>query len=408
MKFIKKGDSVAIRKQLLSIFFKISSVLLTFIFIKIYVLKLGTNNFGEYTLLHGYLLLLSTAVGSGFGVLALKINSLKKGFEMQSIATLVMSVAINILICLVVFFPINILYNIVPNEIIYSFITYSFSAFFFELIRSKSNGNIYILFKDMARSISMILAIYLFPNSSNVYLVSISSLFVLLLVLVYFLFLLYKFGTENGNSGNKFSFWSQYKSGLSVSLSSSAQILKVWIEVFLVGAFFNKSIVGLVSILQKLGQFIKLPLVALNADIAKSFVICISENNLSNALKAKIRISKYIGYLFSVLAVIILPIYLYFYEYELNFYNISLGLILIASNVVNIHFGPVGLFAQLSNLRDYYLRVTILIVFLSVILSLILINLLGIYSVILANLATALVWNSLIYRKIYSKFKFKF
>lgn len=370
---------------------------------KIFISEVGANEYGKFIITHGYLLLGSTILGNGYGLLSLKSSSLISEFDRNSFIKSLLSVSVNLLLFVLIILIANVHY-LLDGELIFSIIFYTYSTYLLELIRSKCTGNTYIFLKDMIRNLVIILVVVSFNVSDSMYLITISSLCIFCTTLIYFLFLLYKLGLKESNNTQFISF---YIKGGVISLTSGLQFIKSWVEIFMAGFFLNNSLVGLYSILQKLGQLVKLPLVTLNADIAKKITGVIANRQVTEKLKNDLKINKILGLLFGIGAFLFLPFYVSFYDYSITFSNIFLGTILIITNVVNVYFGPIGLFAQLSELRNYYFIITFLVIMLSIIIVTLFVSNLGIIILGMSCFIVGIIWNYSIHTIISKNYKIR-
>ncbi len=401
---LKNENSEILKKQIISICFKVSSVILTLILTKVFISVLGFERYGNYVLIHGYLIVLSAIIGSGYGVLFLKENTLTERFDYKIILKLLLAVFINITVVVVVIVLINTYFNLFSNELIYSVIFYSLNGFFVEFIRSKTNGNIYIFLKDVTRTLMLMILVIAIPNEKNIFLINVSSALALICIVIYLMFLFFKYGFVKTQSA--ITFQNLYINGGLISMVLSSQFLKIRLDIFLVDLFFNKTLVGMYDVLMKLGQIINLPQVALNADLAKQFANSIKLNEYNSNLKKRIKITKYLGYLAAFCCVLILPIYLNFYGYETNMNNLLLALLVIIIPLISCYFGPVGLFAQLSTLKNYFLKAQILTIISSSIITYLLVQPLGIFAIALTNASLLFLTNYFIHKKIKNKYNF--
>ena len=394
-----------LKKQILSVLFKILSILLTFVLTKFFISELGFQRYGDYVLINGYLIVVSALTGTGFGMFALKENASIKGFDHVLLLQLTLLVFINIIFFILLFLIINHHYNFCSQKLVYGIVSYSLSAFLIEIVRSKSNGNIYILFKDVSRSVLLLLFVFLIPSRDNVFLINLSSSIALLIILVYLAILFLRHGTDR--LSKVFSLKDMYFGSWSIALVAFSQFLKIRLDIFLAGFFFNKSIVGMYDVLMKLGQLIKLPEVALNADIAKQFAVSIKSNRFSKELKNKIKITKFLGYAFGTICIMGASFYLKFYGYDNSFDNIVLAALFWLANTVKWYYGPLGLFVQLSSLKRYFLGVILMSIVLTGLLSYVTVPFIGMFALAATNIVITIIWNHLVHAKIQSTYNFR-
>ncbi|WP_308990372.1 hypothetical protein QLS71_002670 [Mariniflexile litorale] len=350
------------------------------------------------------MIVISALIGSGHGVIALKESAVKKGFDYKILIKLLISVFINLGFISLLLLITNMYFSFLNTHLMYGLVSYSLSAFLIEVIRSKTSGNMYIFLKDVTRSVSLLLLVFFIPSRSNVYLINLSSAIVLCCIIIYLIILLFKYGIEKNDIN--FSIKDLYFKGWSIALGISSQFLKIRLDIFLAGIFFNKTIVGMYDVLMKLGQLINLPGVALNADIAKQFASSIRLNQYSENLRKRIKTTKFLGYVFSVVCILLIPFYLKFYDYDINFQNVSLAIIILLANTVSCYFGPIGLFAQLSTLKNYFLKIITLFILISALLSYLLVPYMGLFSLAISNFITAIIWNYFIHKKIQKTYHF--
>ncbi len=402
---IKKIDYKILKKQIFSIGFKGFSIVLTFGLTKVFISELGIQRYGDYVLLHGYLIIISGLIGTGNGVLYIKENASIIGFNYQILLKLFFAVIINLLVVVFILILTNAYFDFFNPKIIYSVFSYSLSAFLVEFIRSKTSGNIYVFLKDVSRLFILMLLIYLIPSKDNVYIINVSSAIVLFITLTYLIILFFKYGIEKSQTNH--SFKDLYLSGGIISLGISTEFLKNRLDIFLIDLFFDKKSVVIYDILMKLGQLINLPKVALKADLAKQFAKSIKLNTYSKDLKKRIKTTKYLGYLFSVFCILIIPFYLKFYGYDLNIFNLSIAIILTLVTAISCYFGPIGLFAQLSSVKKYFLKIRMLAILISTLITCLLVAYLDIFSMAISNIITLIGSNYLIHRKIKETYNFK-
>ena len=365
----------------------------SFLLAKVYIDKISTEEFGLFTLTYGYVVLFATIIGTGPGLLVIAESKNKDKIIKPAIF-----VILNIFISVFMWFLINLFYKIEVSILLAICFT-AICYYMNETMRLNSSGNIYIFFKDIVRSVLCISLIYLHIDDVNNILLysSILNLFSILI----FVFLMKRniyFSLDLREITLK-----EYWASISISLSSGLQIVKGWIEIFLSGMFLSLSDVGLFSVLQRLAKIISLPLNALNADIGKSAVISIAEGKVSNKLKKQLMLTRVTAIIFSILCLILLGFFLRFYNYESNFLNYFVGAVLILTNLANVIFGPVGLFTQLSNLRDAFLYSTIISIIITFVLSWTFLSLYGIFALSIINLITMITWNWWLHYKIRKK-----
>jgi O-antigen/teichoic acid export membrane protein len=279
-----------------------------------------------------------------------------------------------------------------------AFIAYSFSLFLFEVSRYWLNGNWYILFKDILRSAVVMVFLLSKYEAEPVEMLMTSGLITCLITLAVVLIRSYGSTPEHSGMSPKL-FWSVYTKGLSLSLGSGLQVFKGWLEVFLAGAFLPLGQVALYSVVQKLGKLVNLPLVALNADIAKGLARLAEGHQLSDRHRQLIRLSKLTTFAFAMLALLCSPWFLKFYGYPAEPLFLILCVTVILCNVLNVFFGPVGLYFQLSDMRDYFVRSTAVSLVITLILAFTTVPWLGLNGLAIATLISGTLWNYMLHRR---------
>ncbi|MEZ5037178.1 MAG: hypothetical protein R2760_06785 [Chitinophagales bacterium] len=382
------------KKLLINHFISLSikgfAVVGSFLLAKVYIDKISKEEFGLFTLTYGYVVLFATIIGTGPGLLVIA-----KSKNKDKIIKPAIFVIINIFIGVFIWLFINLFYKIEVSILLAICFT-AICYYMNETMRLNSSGNIYIFFKDIVRSVLCILLIYIHVDNVNNILLYSS---ILNLASILFFVLLMKRDIYFSLDLRKITL-KEYWASLSISLSSGLQIAKGWIEIFLSGMFLSLSDVGLFSILQRLAKLISLPLNALNADIGKSAVISIAQKKVSTKLKQQLKLTRLTSIVFTVICLVILGYFLKIYDYDRSFLNYFVGVVLILTNLANVIFGPVGLFTQLSNLRDAYLYSTIVSIVLTFIFSWIFLPLYGIFALSIINLITMIAWNWWLHYKI--------
>ncbi|MCB0514329.1 MAG: hypothetical protein KDC60_07870 [Bacteroidetes bacterium] len=381
------------KKLLINHFISLSikgfAVVGSFLLAKVYIDKISTEEFGLFTLNYGYVVLFATFIGTGPGLLVIaRIKAEKSSnpflfFLINSIITIVLWFVVRL------FFQFNIylLYTIIITGLCY---------YINETMRLNSSGNVYILQKDIIRTIACVVLIFLNIKSADDILFY-SSIINFFSIIAYGI----AFKKEMKVSFNStYISKNDYMDSLSISISSGLQIVRGWIEVYLSGIFLSLKEVGLFSVLQKLAKLISLPINALNADIAKKVAVSIQEEKIDNKLKHQLLLMRITSIIFSLVCFISLGYFLKIYNYDSSILNIIVGGVLILTNLANALFGPVGLFTQLSKLHHFFLISTILSIIITAILSWIFLPLYGILALSIINLITMVLWNGSLYFKI--------
>lgn len=376
-------------KHVFSLSVKGISVIVSFLLAKFYISKVSSEEFGLFTLNYGYIVLLATFIGTGPGLMIIS-----KIRDHETISPFIF-VLFNSLLISAGWFVVKLFFDF-NNLILVAILISGVGYYLNESMRVNSSGNIYIIMKDIIRSVACIILLFLnFVDANKILVYSglINLLFIFLFAFVTKRQLFLSFSKVDFSK-------KEYLASLSISSSSGMQIIKGWIEIYLSGIFLSLHEVGLFSVLQKLAKLISLPLNALNADIAKNLVVSIKDNAISKKLNQQILLTKITSILFALFCIVVLSYFLKLYGYENNTINIIVGIALILTNLSNALFGPVGLFSQLGNLRNYFLWSTIFSVLVSIILSYILLPLFGIIALAIINLLTMIAWNWILYYKI--------
>lgn len=380
--------------------------MVTFVMTKIYIDVNGAGEYGLYISLHVYLLLIGALAGSGFGIYGLKEFSVVGSFDYGIFKTLCLLVALSVLLFSPALYLLKLLLDIEVLTAILCMGQYAFSSFLVEVLRYQLGGNSYLIIKDVARSVFVCLFLIIFPGISYETLILLSSSLQLCIVLLIMLFVLSKVKkTERTTKTNDIV--SIIKQGMTISIANGFQTVKSWADLYAATLLLQPGGVALYSICQKLGQLVKLPLVALNADIAKRVAKTVVNNEYPQALKVRVNITRIMGVLFSVIAMMSLPAYLKFYNHDVSEEVLIFASIIIAANLVNILSGPVGLFAQLSNIRERYLIANVLAVLLSLSASFMLVPYGGVLALSVITFVVAILWNAFIYVSIYKKYGIK-
>jgi len=398
---LKKLTKGSFYRQLTSISFKSLSILITFLLAKIYISQVDAASYGRYILFHGYLLTIGTLLGMGQGMLALKSLSGESVIDLGEVVKYGGNVCLNLLIFSLVILPIRYFYQSsewLTDSSVLSVYLYAVALFNFELMRVWFNGNVYIFFKDIARSLAVIAVIFQYSELSADTVVLVSSVVMFAGSSLFIFFAVW----------NKSKTWSRFTlsdflkvtaSGWSVSIGSGMQVFKGWLEIFVAGFLLPDAQVALYSILHKLGKLVNLPLVALNADIAKGIALMSKTGAMPENLIKQVKFAKWFAALFAVFAFILSPFYIIFYSFEANWINLLCCSILLVSNFSNVLYGPVGLFAQLSSMRSYFVMVSGISICITAVAAFLSVGAYGLIVLSFISLLSGLFWNEMLRRR---------
>ncbi|MCF8461738.1 MAG: hypothetical protein K9G46_13525 [Flavobacteriales bacterium] len=398
---LKKLRTGPFYRQLTSISFKSLSILITFLLAKVYISQVDAASYGHYILLHGYLLTIGTLLGMGQGMLALKSLAGESVIDVGKLAIHGANVCFNLLVFSLLIIPFRFLFqwsDWLTDSNLLSVILYAVALFNFELMRVWFSGNVYIFFKDIIRSVAIILLVFQYPALgadttilvSGFVIVTGSSIFILLAM------------RKKPMTFSRFTvhdFFNVTTRGWSVSLGSGMQVFKGWLEIFVAGFLLSEAHVALYSILQKLGKLVNLPLVALNADVAKGIALMSKTGSMPENLTKQVKIAKWFAALFAFGAFIMSPLYVKFYSFEANWINLLTCSILLVSNFSNVLYGPVGLFAQLSSMRRYFVFVSGISICFTFAAAFLSVGSYGMMVLSIISLLSGLLWNELLRRR---------
>lgn len=383
-----------------------AAVLVTFVMTKIYIDTNGAEEYGSYISLHVYLLLIGAVAGSGFGIYGLKEFVRVDSFDHSIFKVLFALVIFSILALSPIIYAIKIWLEIKISYALICMGQYAISSFLVEILRYQLGGNSYLIIKDIARSAFVCFLLLLYPGMNYDALILLSASLHLCTVLMLTLYVL-RVVRVSSVRPKKINIISTFRQCMTVSVANGFQTVKAWVDLYAATLLLQPSGVAIYSVCQKLGQLVKLPLVALNADIAKGVARAVVNNDYPSGLKLRVNITRVLGVLFSVLAVLGLPVFLKFYEFEVNEGTLIFSSIIIAANLINVLSGPVGLFAQMSNIRGHYLLANILAVLVSLSAAYIFVPIGGVIALSMIAFVVAIFWNAFIYMSIYKKYRIK-
>ncbi|HAP70592.1 MAG TPA: hypothetical protein DCR04_12860 [Flavobacteriales bacterium] len=398
--------------QFRTLAFKGLNIILVFIVAKVYVSNIGAEDYGRYILLHGYLLTISTLIATGHGLYVFRSLVETKRLRITSVlegAIFVLISYFGLLLLWLVIAPFVQFEEGNKTIVAVSFFGYAFTAFNVEVLRLWVRGDGYMLFKDTVRALMVLVVVVFAPFftpekvllGSSLGSVSVSTLYILLLI--------NKNKSEMDFEKIK---WNKLHidawQGATIGLGSGLQILKSWLEIFVSGVLFSEAIVGMYSLFQKLAKLVNLPLVALNADIAKSLAAFTKGTPLSNATRTRIKYARIFASLFAAGALLITPVYIHFYDFELNWISALTCSVLIFSNLINVYFGPIGLVSQLAHLRKQYIVANLIAIVIIGLAAVLIVPSLGILSLAITSLVSAVFWNVMLQYAVYRHYNYRF
>lgn len=385
------------------------SIVVTFLVAKLYISTADAAHYGNYILNHGYLITVGTLAGMGQGILVIR----KLSSTSLSDLTIVLRGYLSVLIysAVVTLLAMMFVPLVEPEYITVSKVLscwfYAFSMFNFELVRVWSNGNVYIFFKDILRAIILMIVLFVNPFTEIDRLLLITSAGMMVTSLVFIQYQVWCRKTTLAKV-TMTDVFTDMKEALSISLGSGLQVFKGWVEIFLAGAFLTESMVGLYSLLLRLGKLVSLPLVALNSDIARQLSVIADGGEYTKQLRQNIRITRYFGVLFGFGAILGAHLFIEFYDFEYDVLSALAATLLIAGNTVNVLFGPVGFLAQLGSMRSTFNIATLLSIVTVVVFTTLLVCKLNIVALALASLIAGIGWNIVLSKKMKTVVGFRF
>lgn len=383
-----------------------AAVLVTFVMTKIYIDTNGASDYGRYISLHIYLLLIGAVAGSGMGIFGLKEFVAADKFDSSLFRILFFLVLFNIILLSPVIFLASIFISFNFLSALLCVGSYAVSAFLVEILRYQLGGNSYMVIKDVVRGGLVCALLLSFSGINYREIVQISALLHVFVVLVITLKILRQ-QNLNEMDREKREIRAIYANCLTISIANGFQTIKAWSDLYAATLFLPSGDIAIYAVCQKLGQFVKLPLVALNADIAKGIAKSASTKTYPPTLKKRINITRLLGVFSSLACLIVLPVYLRFYGFDASATVMFFAGIIIAANFVDVLFGPVGLFAQMSTLKMQYLLANIVVVFMSFSAAFLLVPWGGVLALAIISLFAAILWNSYISKMIYKSYRIR-
>lgn len=389
---LRSSGADAVR-QIKSLGFKIVSVALTFATAKVVIELEGTGVYGEYVLLHGYTLFAATVIASGPGILFLR--ELASATEAKKANALLYILPVMAVLGAGWLARESLTHTgfSVPLPVMFAATLYCFAILSNEGVRALRGGNYYIFFTDVTRVLAVVGTVVLAPGLRP------STILLASALVMCFSSCLCLVWADRGRRIHlsvvrSSEIWRHARKGMELGGANGLQVFKGWMEIFFAGAFLGPSQVAFFSVCQKLAKVVNLPLVSMNADIARRLATSIDAGDVSASLRREINRSRVLGVAFALVAGAVSTVYLEFYGFSSDALNVSLLLGLVFGTTLNVLFGPIGLFAQLSGLGRTYLATTILALVLSMSFVVVALPVLGVTALVVSNVLNNLVWNA--------------
>ena len=395
-----------------TLWFKIFNIVLVFVVAKAYVSQIDPSGYGQYMIIHGYLLTISTVFGSGNGLYVFhqltgagnaRRATVFEGFTIVAITSFMLWVVGYIVLTHFLNTDLNLFYLSV------SFASYSLAAFSCEVSRLWVRGDGYMMLKDTVRALTILVVILVFPTRESEILVAAGGIVSMIVAGAYLLMKVRLYEWDKTHVGFLPSnLVNQLKHGTSIGISKGLQIFRGWIEIFLGGVLFSEYWVGMYSLFLRLAKLVNLPIVALDADIARPLAAFTKGESLSKMVEKQVKYSKWLSTVFGLGAILITVPFIQFYANDVTSVAVVTCVILILSNMFNSYFGPIGVVSQLGRLKKEYIFSALVSILVLAVSSYLLVPIFGVVSLALMSLVSKQFWNWYIYQAVYNHYGYKF